>query len=88
MKLYNTSNGQFIEDGNQFFHVNEDWNTLINRKGLHEYLKSLQKTSKIMPDVAKKFIDEALPNRLLRHFQKVITLSGRLIRLRRLSSGA
>jgi len=61
MKLYNTPKGQIIDDGNRFFHINEDWNALINRRGLHSHLKSLQKAGEIQAADAGMMAREALP---------------------------
>lgn len=61
MKLYNTPNGHIIEDSNRFFLVKEDWDTLINRKSLHNYLKSLEKSGEIQAAEAGKIAREALP---------------------------
>ena len=60
MKLYRTDKAQVIENGNKFYHVNDNWSTLINRKDLHGYLTSLQKSGELMPDAAKKLIAGAL----------------------------
>jgi 2-dehydro-3-deoxy-D-arabinonate dehydratase len=60
MKLYRTATAQIIENGNKFYHVSENWNTLVNRQDLHGYLTSLQKSGELTPDAAKKLIAGAL----------------------------
>lgn len=43
MHLYKTSQGNVISFQEQFFLVNENWDALINRDNLHQYLKGLLK---------------------------------------------
>jgi 2-dehydro-3-deoxy-D-arabinonate dehydratase len=60
MKLYRTSNGALLVDGNSFHIIMEDWDKLINRKNLHQELKAFQKSS-IGEDAAARLINAALP---------------------------
>ena len=61
MKLFRTSQGHLIAGGDSFSVVNEDWDKLINRKNLHDELKTRQRSNNVSPDAAKKLIDIALP---------------------------
>jgi 2-dehydro-3-deoxy-D-arabinonate dehydratase len=61
MKLYNTTKGQVIDDSNRFYFVKEDWNTLINRRGLHSHLKSLTRAGEIQAAEAGMLVRESLP---------------------------
>ncbi|MEJ2005832.1 MAG: fumarylacetoacetate hydrolase family protein [Cyclobacteriaceae bacterium] len=50
MKLYKTSSGNIIETKNQYFGIDEDWDTLINRDGLLEYLQAHCSNADPLPD--------------------------------------
>ena len=45
MKLYRTTNGLFLIDGSSAWRFDEDWDTLINRENLENYLASLKGSS-------------------------------------------
>ena len=60
MKLYRTTNGALLVDGNSFHTIMEDWDKLINRKNLHQELKAFQKSS-IGEDAATRMMNAALP---------------------------
>jgi len=39
MKLYKTLNGNLLEVDQTYYHIEHEWNELINRDGLHQYLR-------------------------------------------------
>ena len=62
MKLYNTSNGILLEDGDSFFLMDGTWDELINRDHLHAYLSAKMKASETLDrDEAKSVLDFLLP---------------------------
>jgi 2-dehydro-3-deoxy-D-arabinonate dehydratase len=48
MKLYRTKRGSLLEDGESFFLLSQPWDELINRNGLHQYLRSLLKGAEFL----------------------------------------
>jgi 2-dehydro-3-deoxy-D-arabinonate dehydratase len=48
MKLYRTNRGGLLVDGKSSFLLSQPWDELINRDGLHEYLRSLPKGAEIL----------------------------------------
>jgi 2-dehydro-3-deoxy-D-arabinonate dehydratase len=48
MKLYRTNRGGLLVDGKSSFLLSQSWDELINRDGLHEYLRSLLKGAEIL----------------------------------------
>ncbi|GAA4310370.1 fumarylacetoacetate hydrolase family protein [Compostibacter hankyongensis] len=43
MKLYNTTAGILLQDDNSYYRLQESWDELINREGLHPYLAGKKK---------------------------------------------
>src|SRR6202012_379421 len=41
MKLYRTKKGNVLETQGKYYRIDQDWDVLINREGLHAYLFSL-----------------------------------------------
>jgi 2-dehydro-3-deoxy-D-arabinonate dehydratase len=57
MKLFKTSGGILLQNNNKNYLLNEDWNTLINRDNLFEYLfQQLNENSFINETEAKKMM--------------------------------
>src|SRR6202012_1481169 len=50
MKLYKTKKGNLLEDKNQFWLIDLDWEELINHNNLHEHLKTLIGRTDILPE--------------------------------------
>ena len=48
MKLYHTKKGNLLQDGESFFLLSEPWDDLINRSGLHQYLRSRLKGAEFL----------------------------------------
>jgi 2-dehydro-3-deoxy-D-arabinonate dehydratase len=48
MKLYHTKKGSLLQDGESFFLLSQPWDELINRSGLHQYLRSLLKGAEFL----------------------------------------
>jgi 2-dehydro-3-deoxy-D-arabinonate dehydratase len=60
MKLYKTSGEIILHANNKFYTINEDFDTLINRDNLHDYLSSFIKKTAIDADKAKQLIQSSL----------------------------
>jgi 2-dehydro-3-deoxy-D-arabinonate dehydratase len=62
MKLYKTRKGIVLQDGDKFYSLNTDWDTLINREKLYEHLLSLSRQSPALSaaDANKLCNDEVL----------------------------
>ena len=48
MKLYHTKKGSLLQDGERFFLLSQPWDEVINRSGLHQYLRSLLKGAEFL----------------------------------------
>jgi 2-dehydro-3-deoxy-D-arabinonate dehydratase len=48
MHLYHTTSGALLHNENKFYLIGEDWDALINRSHLHDYLTQLAKS--VLPD--------------------------------------
>ncbi|HVS97332.1 MAG TPA: fumarylacetoacetate hydrolase family protein [Puia sp.] len=49
MKIYRTSGGPFLHDGEGYWLLDQPWERLINRSGLHAYLRSLMTGAATVP---------------------------------------
>jgi 2-dehydro-3-deoxy-D-arabinonate dehydratase len=58
MKLFKTSKGIILQNENENFLLNEDWNELINRDGLFQYLSQRTKNEKNLDEGASVSIIE------------------------------
>jgi 2-dehydro-3-deoxy-D-arabinonate dehydratase len=45
MKLYKTAKGIFLKDENSVYKLNQQWDELVNRDGLYNYLSTQTKTA-------------------------------------------
>ncbi|HEY8782345.1 MAG TPA: fumarylacetoacetate hydrolase family protein [Mucilaginibacter sp.] len=64
MQLYNSKNGILLEHNEDFFSINEPWDSLVNHDDLEGYLLSKIKTaSRISPDEQARYLadDSILP---------------------------
>jgi 2-dehydro-3-deoxy-D-arabinonate dehydratase len=49
MKLYRTKKGNLLQDGQQYWLIDQPWDELINRDGLHGYLQAARTGAKELP---------------------------------------
>lgn len=49
MKLYKTSKGNLLQHNGEYFLMEEDWDSLINHNGLHQYLLTTSKEAAELP---------------------------------------
>jgi 2-dehydro-3-deoxy-D-arabinonate dehydratase len=56
MKLYKTSKGILLQAGNNYYLLNEDWDTLVNRPGLYAYLQQQAKGDGIAAEVFEEWV--------------------------------
>jgi 2-dehydro-3-deoxy-D-arabinonate dehydratase len=61
MNLYRTSRGHLLVDGNSFHVIDEDWDKLINRRGLHKELSAYQNSKGVDGETARNMIEALLP---------------------------
>jgi hypothetical protein len=45
MKLYKTIKGVFLQDENSVYKLNQQWDEVVNRDGLYNYLSTQTKTA-------------------------------------------
>ncbi|MGN6298990.1 MAG: fumarylacetoacetate hydrolase family protein [Ginsengibacter sp.] len=61
MKLYKVTNGIIINHDNRFYTLREDWDALINRNFLHDYLKTLiTKTDELSVKKAHTLLEDKI----------------------------
>lgn len=60
MKVYKTKDQIVIEKDELYFAIRQDWDQLMNRDDLHDFLKSIIKDTSPHPD-GKKLISDLLP---------------------------
>ncbi|MCC6287255.1 MAG: fumarylacetoacetate hydrolase family protein [Chitinophagaceae bacterium] len=60
MKLYKTSGGIILNANGTFYTINEDFDTVINRDNLYNYLSLTGKFTTIAPEEAKQLIQNSL----------------------------
>ena len=61
MHLFNTEKGVILQDKNSWHWVNDEWDSLINRKNLYEHLFQLSTTAKnISEEESKEYLTEFL----------------------------
>jgi 2-dehydro-3-deoxy-D-arabinonate dehydratase len=53
MKLYKTNTGNYLQQGNVFFLIRENWDHLINHKDLYHYLKTVAETAPPEKDISE-----------------------------------
>ncbi len=62
MKLYKTTKGILLQAGNNYYLLNEEWDTLINRPGLYTYLQQQTTGDGIAAEVFEEWTTQhALP---------------------------
>ena len=63
MKLYKTSNGNYVEDGGKYFCVPEsNWGALVGHENLGEYLRSVVDGGKPAADFASARLEAPIGN--------------------------
>lgn len=61
MKLYKTSQGNVVGDGNRYYRIGLPWDELINRSGLHHHLQTLLPHAELLSTVqADAILNSAL----------------------------
>ncbi|MCB9286535.1 MAG: fumarylacetoacetate hydrolase family protein [Lewinellaceae bacterium] len=61
MKLYNTTKGVIIEQGNGFYLAEGDWDTIINNDNIYEDTLTLISVQTPLPDGRERIQNELLP---------------------------
>ena len=63
MKLYRTSNGNYVEDGGNYFKLPESsWDALVTHEDLSGYLQSVVKSGKVAADFSVQKIEAPIGN--------------------------
>jgi 2-dehydro-3-deoxy-D-arabinonate dehydratase len=63
VKLYRTSNGNFVEDGGKYFHVPEsNWDALVAHENLGAHLRSIAETGKLAADFMSAHLETPIGN--------------------------
>src|ERR1700754_1063924 len=58
MKLYKTKKGNILEKEGKYYRIDQDWDLLINREGLHAYLLSLVEVVPVSAEEAGRGVKE------------------------------
>ncbi|TVQ02061.1 MAG: 2-hydroxyhepta-2,4-diene-1,7-dioate isomerase [Balneolaceae bacterium] len=60
MKIYNTKSGILVEHELNYYLFNENWDKLINRGNLHDYLKDITRDLSPFPDAGQRIENELI----------------------------
>lgn len=61
MKLYKTRQGNIVGNGNQYYRIDQPWDELINRSGLHHHLQAMLPHAELLSSVqADALLNSAL----------------------------
>lgn len=61
MKVYKTKSAIILESGSEWFSIPQDWDSLVNRDDLHDYLTNLTQTAAPFPNGKNLIETELLP---------------------------